>query len=209
MVRDSLATSSHLTTDRFQSHDQLMPVLDRDPFPKVLEEVDYQADVWAMVHEFALTRHDKPEAVANDRDLFLELVRIATETMWAFDDRLDELEVMEVRRVNRYLIWYWQWLRMERCSSLADIMAVLARKPLIELAGPRVHTDGERVFYELREPWRADLELAALLEHNRIARHGRGAATSVPALIEGLRKRDGENIRFVLKSILDQDVARS
>jgi hypothetical protein len=129
--------------------------------------------------------------------------------MWAFDDGLDELEVMEVRRVNRYLIWYWQWLRIERCSSLAEIVTVLARKPLIELAGPRVHTDGERVFYELREPWRADLELAALLEHNGIARHGRGAATSVPALIEGLRKRNGEKIKLVLKSVLDQDVARN
>jgi hypothetical protein len=200
LFHEALHIQSHRLTDA------TAPAIRR--FPKILEEVDYQADVWAMVHEFAYTRHHKLAAPAGDRDLFLELLRTATETMWAFDEGLDDLEEMELRRVNRYLIWYWQWLRLERSSSLADILNVLAVKPLIELAGPRVYSDGERVFYELREPWRSELELAALLEHNGIARHGRGAATSVPALVEGLRKRSGEKIKLVLKSVLDQDVAR-
>jgi len=177
-------------------------------FPKILEELDYQADVWAMLHEFAFTKHFHPREATDERALFLEIVKTAVETMWAFDDGLGELDRMEIRRVNRYLIWYWQLLHLERCDSLAKIVAVLSKKPLIELAGPRVHADGDRVFYELREPWSADLELAAQLDHAGIVRHGRGAATNVPSLIEGIRKRNGDGIKLVLKGIVDQEVAR-
>jgi hypothetical protein len=177
-------------------------------FPKILEDVDYQADVWAMLHEFAFTKHFHPAEAADDRALFLEIARTAVETMWAFDAGLHELERMEVRRVNRYLIWYWQRLHLERCTSLAEIATVLSKKPLIELAGPRVEVDGDRVFYQLAPPWGTELELAARLDHNGIVRHGSGGATEVPALISGFRARDGEKIRLVLKGIVDQEVAR-
>jgi hypothetical protein len=177
-------------------------------FPKILEEVDYQADVWAMIHECAFTKHYHHAEAVDERALFLEIVKTAVETMWAFDDGLDELERMEIRRVNRYLIWYWQLLHLERCSSLDEIASVLAKKPLIELAGPRVHTDDDRVFYELREPWSADLEFAAQLGHARVVRHGRSAAIDIPALIAGFRQRNGDRIKAVLKGIVDQEVAR-
>ncbi len=178
-------------------------------FPKVLEEADYQADVWAMLHEYAYTFASAAEPTSLDaRSTFIDIVRTAVDTMWAFNDGPDELDEMEIRRVNRYLIWYWQWLRIERCRSLEAIARVMARKPIIELAGPRVRAEGDRVFYELREPWQVELELSALLEDNGIARHGHGGATSVPLLIEGLRQRDGGKIRAVLASIVDQNGQR-
>ncbi len=173
-------------------------------FPKILEEVDYQVDVWSMLHEFAFTKRFHPEQAANERALFLDIAKTAVETMWAFDAGPEELNRMEIRSVNRYLIWYWQLLRLERCNSLADVVSVLSKKPLIELAGPRVHATGDRVFYELREPWGTDLELAAQLDDNRIVRHGCGGATNVPALTAGLRRRLGDEVRLVLKSIADQ-----
>lgn len=176
-------------------------------FPKILEEVDYQADVWAMLHELAFSKKFQSANMGEDHSLFLEIVKTAVETMWAFDDGPDELNQIEVRRVNRYLIWYWQLLRLERARSLADIVALLSKKPLIELAGPRIHADGDRVFFELREPWAVDLELAVQLDDGGIVRHGRGGATDVPALIDGLRKRAGEKVRRVLKGIVDQQIA--
>lgn len=115
---------------------------------------------------------------------------------------------MEIRRVNRYLLWYWQILRLERCTSIAEIATVLSRKPLIELAGPRVHVDADRVFYDLRAPWATDLELAAQLDDNRVVRHRRGAATNPELLLEGLRQRDGDKVKSVLKGIVDQEIAR-
>lgn len=177
-------------------------------FPKILEAVDYEADVWAMLHELAFTKHFHPGDAGSEREVFLDIAKTAVETMWAFDDAADELERMEIRRVNRYLIWYWQILRLERCASLEAIAKVLSRKPLIELAGPRVHVDGDRVFYELRPPWATDLELAAQLDHNGIVRHGRAAATNTELLLDGLRQRNGDKIRLVIKGIVDQEVAR-
>jgi hypothetical protein len=45
---------------------------------------------------------------------------------------------IEIRRLNRYLIWYWQLLRLERCSNLHGILQVLADRPLIEVAGQQL-----------------------------------------------------------------------
>lgn len=177
-------------------------------FPKILEAVDYEADVWSMLHELAFTRHFHPGDGRSVREVFLDIAKTAVETMWAFDDALDELNRMEIRRVNRYLIWYWQTLRLERCTALDEIARVLSRKPLIELAGPRVYVDADRVFYDLRAPWATDLELAAQLDDNRIVRHGRAAATNPELLLEGLRQRDGDKVRSVLKAIIDQEIAR-
>lgn len=177
-------------------------------FPKVLEAVDYEADVWSMLHELAFTRHFHPGDGRSVREVFLEIAKAGVETMWAFDDALDEPDRMEIRRVNRYLIWYWQMLRLERCTALDEIATVLSRKPLIELAGPRVYVDADRVFYDLRAPWATDLELAAQLDDNRIVRHGRAAATNPELLLEGLRQRDGDKVRSVLKGIVDQEIAR-
>jgi len=170
-------------------------------FPKVLEEVDYQADVWAMMHESAFSRSESPSD-------FLQIVKTAIETMWAFDDVIGELDRMEIRRINRYLIWYWQYLRLECCKSLEEVSVVLARKPVIELSGPQVYCDGDRVFCDLREPCVCPLELAVLLVDNGIVRHGDSGATQLRSLLEGLRKRDGEQIRMVLKSVFDQHRSR-
>lgn len=176
-------------------------------FPKILEAVDYEADAWTMLHELAFTKHFNPGDPRTEREVFLEIATTAVQTMWAFDDALDDLDRMEIRRVNRYLIWYWQMLRLERCTSLDGIAKVLARRPLIELAGPRVHVEADRVFYDLRAPW-AELELAAQLDDNRIVRRAHSPATNVEVLLEGLRRRDGEKIRLVLKGIIDQEIAR-
>lgn len=173
-------------------------------FPKVVEEVDYQADVWAILHELALNTHEVGDP-ARPAKAVTQIVRTAVETMWAFNDGADELDELEIRRVNRYLIWYWQWLRLERCGNLGDIARVLARKPTIELSGPRVRADGDRIFYDLRPRWLVEPELAVLLDTNRVVRHGHAGATSIAMLLEGLRQRNGDKVTAVLRSVLDQN----
>src|SRR5262249_6227831 len=91
-------------------------------FPKIVEEVDYQADVWALLHEYRLAKSSAGQLDA--RRFFLDQIRILTRTLWAFDAGAGPLYEIQVRRLNRYLIWYWQFLRIERVRELADIAAV-------------------------------------------------------------------------------------
>ncbi|HEX2881639.1 MAG TPA: SAVED domain-containing protein, partial [Polyangiaceae bacterium] len=103
--------------------------------PKVLEEIDYLADVWALVHEYAfsgLLAKDWQEQRAE----LLAILETAIQTMWAFDVGRD-VGVLEVRRVNRYLVWYANLVRLENARSLNQAIDVLAMKPVIELVGPQ------------------------------------------------------------------------
>lgn len=181
-------------------------------FPKVLEEIDYQADVWAMLHEYGFARgdnrgHDPPKATEDARSFFGSLIQAAIDTFWAFDDRGERLERMEIRRMNRYLIWYWQTLRMERCKSLDDVLEVLGERPLLEIAGPRVRLESGRVVYRLDEPYDDAAELC-LLEQNRMARVGDGAGTRISEVLDGFRDLDGEKIQRALRSVFDSVVRR-
>lgn len=176
-------------------------------FPKVVEEVDYQADVWGILHELALSRGlaGGPSTLTTH---VAEIVRTALETMWAFNETGGELEELEVRRVNRYLIWYWQGLRLERCKDEVQMARVLARKPTLELCGPRVRAGVDRIFCSLRQPWIVQPELGLLCDDNSVVRQGHSGATDIDVLLEGLRQRDGERIRSVLRSVLDQNQDR-
>ncbi|HLL38277.1 MAG TPA: SAVED domain-containing protein [Rubrobacteraceae bacterium] len=181
-------------------------------FPKVLEEIDYQADVWTMIHEYGFARRDNRDAAArketrNEQAFFRGLIDTALESFWAFDDRSSTLDQIEIRRLNRYLIWYWQYLRMERCSSLDDVLNVLAERPLIEIAGPRVRLANERVVYLLDQPYDNGAEIC-LLEENWVYRPGHSAGTRVKDVLDGFRERDSSRIRQALKSVFDQFVRR-
>ncbi|QRK06579.1 SAVED domain-containing protein [Archangium violaceum] len=174
-------------------------------FPKVLEEIDYHADVWAMLHEYALTKTRAPDEVADPRKFFVDLVRIATETMWAFDDDGPPLQEIQTRRLNRYLIWYWQYLLLERGAgrgqktTLESILARLAQRPLIELAGPTVIAHDERVFFAL-DTARVNVPELGVYHEGRLHRHGTRPDFNINALLERVRARDGKGILEVLRS---------
>jgi hypothetical protein len=170
--------------------------------PKIVEELDYQADVWAYVHDFALQVDVPLRSDENVRNFFLEVVNVGLSTFWAFDAGQDMAQI-EIRRLNRYLIWYWQLLRLERCSNLHGILQVLADRPLIEVAGPAVETFDDRIFYSLEPRRFHDPELAVLYE-NRLVRHGNSMGSRVIDLLRGFRERHPAMILDALKSIFDQ-----
>ena len=171
-------------------------------FPKVVEEVDYQADVWAYVHDYAIQNFGKVVPEGGARAFFLNVLKVALDTFWAFD-ALSDPGYMEIRRMNRYLIWYWQLLRLELCSNLNDVLKVLASRPVIEVAGPRVEAREGRVFYSL-DPARFDRPELGLFYNYRILRYGDGPASRVRELLIGFREQDQAKIRESLKSISDQ-----
>jgi CBASS immunity sensor of nucleotide second messenger signals len=176
-------------------------------FPKVLEEIDYHADVWGMLHEHALTALVAPAEVDASPQFFQRLILTATETMWAFDDDGGALRQVQVRRLNRYLIWYWQYLLLERAASrtttLREILAILAQRPIIELAGPTLSTHDERVFLAL-DASRMIIPELCIYSQGRLHRHGPRLDFSLGALLDGVSARDGKAILDVLRAAAEQ-----
>jgi hypothetical protein len=180
-------------------------------FPKVLEEMDYHADVWAMLHEHALTAAHTPREVSDVRRFFVDLVGIATSTMWAFDDEGPPLREIQIRRFNRYLIWAWQYLLLERGAGMGSettldtVLTLLAQRPVIELAGPEVRAHDERIFFALDAAHVSVPELA-IYHGGRLYRHGSRSDFSIKELLAGVQERDQQKIIDVLRSAFEQTV---
>jgi hypothetical protein len=179
--------------------------------PRVLEEIDFHADVWAMLHEYELTRSQSPRQVEDVPGFFRGLVHIATECMWAFDDGGPPLREIQIRRLNRYLIWYWQYLLLERLATrshggtLDAVLSVLAQCPTLELAGPKLQLHDERVFFVL-EPGRVRTPELAVYHEGKLHRHGPRPDFSIDALLDGVRERDGAKILESLRGAFEPTV---
>ena len=172
-------------------------------FPKLLEEVDYVADVWAMLHDYALERDTSAKA-PDARDHLLKCVDVALGSFWGFDDRGAELREVQVRRLHRYLIWTWQRLRIEKATGgESDVVRMLLDRPRLELAGPPVVARRERVYFDL-DPKRADSPELMVLDGNRARRFASGPGTPVTNILEGFRRRDSALIRDALQGVFDQ-----
>ncbi len=172
-------------------------------FPKLLEEADYYADVWGFLHEFRLARNMLDDK-CSIRQLFTSIIETALKSFWAFDDTGRDQTEIQIRRMHRYLNWYWQALHMEGINSEAEALQRLLLKPQIEVAGPDIRAAGDRVFYPLQGKYgRAEL---AVMHENRIFRFGDGNASQVVDIFEGFRRRSSEQIRSALKGVFDQVV---
>ncbi len=171
--------------------------------PRILEGADYAADVWAIQQELARaiesgeTNHERAaEHVRN-------LVAVMTATVWSFDAADLPLRAIQVRRLNRYLIWYWQRLRLERADTVSDAHDVLMSKPVLEISGPRVSTSRGRVLFDLDPTYFDDVEFGALVDGVRIQRIGARAGAHAGRLLGALRAGDHEAFIAILRGIFD------
>jgi len=169
-------------------------------FPKVIEEADYQADVWAMLNDYAFGRHYADDvAVSNPKKYFIGAIHSAVETMWSFVDRGIELREIPIRSVNRFLNWYWQLVRIEQLpgnGSLEGIAEILFDKPIIEFAGAEVITLNQRTCFKLTSKPVNQLEMA-IFSKNRVFRF---APTQISNIVDGFKGLDGSKILSALKS---------
>jgi len=167
--------------------------------PKVLEELDYRADVWAMMHNFAYEQM-LDRSWSEQRSRLTGIVDTAVRTMWAFD-AFNELGSLEVRRINRYLIWYTQLVRLERAGSLSDAMAALADKPVVELVGPPVAVRNTRWVAKLDGSGPLTYELVMLTQRGDLVRAGSTNAASVIRLATALGAHEGDTVRETIRGV--------
>ncbi len=169
-------------------------------FPKVLETADYQADVYAIINEYGF--HDKMlKEVKYPKETFQDIINIIIETMWCFDNQGSELTQIPIRRLNRYLIWYWQLISIEKTDGkLKSIVKILEEKPTIELAGLRVRVENNMPYFDLNIRHGRYLEMA-VFHDNVVVRKGGGYNFNIENLLEGVRQRDGERILTELRRL--------
>ncbi len=63
---------------------------------RVLEEADYIADVWAMIHEYSYSKMHYNQEAKIEKEFFKEMIEVASKTMWAFDDLDPNNEEMQI-----------------------------------------------------------------------------------------------------------------
>lgn len=169
-------------------------------FPKVIEEADYQADVWALLTEYKYTKIYESEKLKDgDKNFFCNAIETAVETMWSFVDNGSTLDSFQIRTMNRFLNWYWQWLKIENLDgkgSLEEIICILFDKPVIEFAGAPMDLKAHRTYYKLNMKDTSALQLAAF-EGNKVYRF---AAIGIADIVNGFKTFNGEKIKSGLKS---------
>lgn len=177
-------------------------------FPKMLERADYQADVWAMIYEYHYSKRYHPGDIKKDDPsyFFTKVIHTALSTMWAFDDGGVELIQMQIRRLNRYLIWYWQLARIqdERCNSLSDVLRVLVEFPIVEVKGLLPKTEGHRVFYRFDSLNKNDVkpELGVFWQ-NEVKRIGDVEYLTMHDLVNAFKARDSNKIAEYVTALYD------
>ena len=122
--------------------------------------------------------------------------------MWAFDDLDPNNEEMQIRRVNRYLFWYWNYLQIEdrACHGLEQIIAILANKPLLEIRGLDIRAQAQRTIFRLTGFKIEELEIGYLELTGRIRRASNAGGLQINEIIKGFRERNGNKILTQLKS---------
>jgi len=169
-------------------------------FPKVIEEADYQADVWALLSEYKYCKvHESEKLREGLKNFFCNAIETAVETMWSFMDTGMELSSIQIRAMNRFLNWYWQWIRIEDLDGqgkLEDIICILFDKPTIEFAGPPITLRAHRTYYKLNVRQQGILQVAAFVR-NKVYRF---APNHIQDIIDGFRQMSGEKIKTGLKS---------
>jgi hypothetical protein len=169
-------------------------------FPKVIEEADYQADVWGLLTEYRYCCMYEPGKLKNGlKEFFCNVIDTAVETMWSFVDAGVELNSIQIRSMNRFLNWYWQWILIEDLpgqGKLEDIVSILLDKPVIEFAGAPMELRSHRTFYKLNSRQPGNLQLAAFV-NNKVHRF---APTAIDEIVAGFRQLKAEKIKTGLKS---------
>jgi hypothetical protein len=167
-------------------------------FPNALERADYMCDLYGVLHEVDLEA-DADHALHADFERYKrrvgDLIDLVLRSFWVFENPapLDELEI---RRVRRYMNWYWQQVRVRRSETPLQLAAVLSRQPIVEIAGLATRAEGRRYYCSFRRLDRdVGLELAFTLDSEQVARVKSGVNTPIDELIRAFRDHNHRDIQ--------------
>jgi hypothetical protein len=180
-------------------------------FSRVIEEADYQADVYAIINVLLFRLKTKDNRLINSLalDIAIDLVNTAIDTTFSFAqlEAKPPFRLSQIRRVNRTLIWIYQLLRLEELkkfseqNQLAGIYTILSRKPIIDISGLEIIAHNNRVFFKLNLSNADQIEIATFKD-NSIYRNDSNRDRFKNLLIEGFQHLDKEKLKEALTAYL-------
>jgi hypothetical protein len=179
-------------------------------FPNCLERVDYAADVYGIFHQLAWAEMYERAEVRDDdarRRYVARLIELALRSFWAFDQPLPIRE-WQVRRLRRYLNWYWRLVQVRRAPSLETAIWTLSRPPAVELSGIAQRVLGRRVMVVLSQRLQGEhLELAVVLENEKLLRVGDSPVANLDALLSAFANGDHDAIVGFFNTVYEEAAA--
>lgn len=160
-------------------------------FGLCLEHVDYVADCYALLHEATFG----PEVA----DLS-NLVDVMLRSLWAFD--ADASPEWQVRRLRRYLNWYWRFAVIEK--SPQSQVSVLAASPHIEIAGLDQYLIGARHMVNLDSSRSGnELELAVVLADGQLVRIQASPSLRLAEMLTAFMDHDHETLKSMFRAVVE------
>jgi hypothetical protein len=180
-------------------------------FPNGLERADYMCDLYGILHELDWEADEDRELHTDFdrfRQRFVELIDLVVRSYWVFEVQPPNRR-WEVRRMRRYMNWYWQWTRMHFARDPLQAAAIVARQPIVELSGLATSADGRRHYAYLdRFDHDVDLELGIVLDDERLARIQHSINTPIDELVRAFIQQDHEGIKQVFERIFAESRGR-
>ena len=174
-------------------------------FANCLERIDYVADAYGTLHQVDYLLRVRDALDPTPTQLRADVVASISEAIdafWTFEPP-PPVATWQARRLRRYLNWYWRRQQILHCDSIATMIALLCRPPVIELVGPSVTTDSQRVNLDLRRIHADRLEIALIDEQNRLRRFGVSTTLSVGGLLDAFRRHNRPDIDRFFASLID------
>lgn len=173
-------------------------------FANGLEHADYLSDLYGILHE-ADWETDAMPALRTDFGAFRArvagLIDLVVRSFWAFEPPAP-LDEMEFRRMRRYMNWYWQLERVRMAGDWTQLAAVLARQPVVEIAGLEPRVESRRHYGSLRRFDSAvGLELGIVLDSEQLFRVKSGVNTPLGEMAEAFRTHDHSAIQAVFRGV--------
>ena len=175
-------------------------------FANCLEHIDYTADVYALLHQLdwaSIYDRRKVTDPAATKEFLASQIDLVIRSFWAFEPKGANNE-WQVRRLRRYLNWYWRQIQVLRAPDLATALLIFRNPPKVEIAGLDQLARGRRVLARLdrRDPT-THLEMGIVLEDERLLRIQEGPSTSLVALLAAFRDGLHEDIKAFFRAAFE------
>jgi hypothetical protein len=185
-------------------------------YPRIVEEADYQADAFAIITELSYQVHKNNSMTSLEfLHKVLRVIDVALNTTFSFNRQDRPLKRIQVRRVNRYLIWFFHYCRIKNLEkeinnssltlgqTIEKVLRFLSIKPLLEISGPAIKSNKakDRIFYDF-EQQNEHKEEIALFINNVIQRNE--MKNNMNELFEGLSKSDFSKVEAFMIKVIDK-----
>lgn len=176
-------------------------------FPNCLERLDYAADLFALLNELEHAMNYELARVKDEKSqkaFLLDVLDLLIRSIWAFEPA-GQLDRWAVRRIRRYLNWYWRYVQVEHAPDLKTALTVLSRQPTIELAGLQLQVSGRREYMLLtKKDSSTELSIGVVSEDERLFQLTASVSINIDELLEAFRNRQHGEIKVFFDRVFAQ-----